>query len=149
MPKSTQRPTMARRQLIRLHTFVPDAQDIDGWVPRLAAWNQGNDALSRRYAEAYVTPDAAKTRKFIHDTNFYTRNDAVIRLVRALHRGELADPGELESAVKKSASQSQYAQALGRGLAGTPQDGEVSVMRYRSYSIAKRVTRLNSGRGVN
>ena len=116
MPKSTQRPTMARRQLIRLHTFVPDAQDIDGWVPRLAAWNQGNDALLRRYAEAYVTPDAAKTRKFIHDTNFYNRNDAVIRLVRALHRGELADPGELESAVKKSASQSQYAQALGRGF---------------------------------
>lgn len=106
---------MGRRLLIQLHTFEPDAEDVDGWLPRLFAWRERQDALFRRYAEAYRSPDPGKVRRYITGANFYDRTDPIIRLARSLQHGAANNKADLDRAIAAANSQSQYAQALRTG----------------------------------
>jgi hypothetical protein len=106
---------MWQRALIALHTFIPDQEDIDGWLERLFKLRQRFYVDLRRYAEAFADPDPDKVRRFIVDTHFYDRQDGLIRLARSIQRGESDGTIDLEAAVRDAASQSQYAQALRRG----------------------------------
>jgi len=108
--------SLEQRTLLRQHTFVPDERDIDSWVPNLVRWHRDNETLLRRYAQAYSAPDPEKMRRFVHNVDFYDSADPVIRLARSLHEGVTERAIDLNAAVEKAASQSQYAQALHRGF---------------------------------
>ncbi len=101
------------RMQIRLHTFEPDEENIDIWLPRLFAWRKEQLETGQRYAEAYRTPDPNKVRRFITDSNFYDRTDALIRLARSLQRGNLSGTGEVQSALTSPhAQRCHYARSL-------------------------------------
>jgi hypothetical protein len=106
---------MWQRALIGLHTFIPDRDDIEGWLERLFATRQQFYVDIERYAEAFADPDPDKMKRFVHDVNFYDGTDPIIRLARSLQRGEADEPIDLNDAIEAAASQSQYAQALRKG----------------------------------
>jgi hypothetical protein len=105
---------MWQRALIGLHTFIPDRDDIEGWIERLLAARQEFSVDIRRYAEAFANPDPDKMKRFIHDVSFYDRDDPIIRLARSLQHGSADEGIDLADAVEAAESQSQYAQALRR-----------------------------------
>lgn len=104
-----------QRALIGLHTFIPDRDDVEGWMERLFAMRQRFYIDIRHYAEVFANPDADKMKRFIHDVNFYDGADAIIRLARSLQHGSADETIDLAEAVEGAASQSQYAQALRKG----------------------------------
>ncbi len=107
---------MSQRLMIRLHTFEPDEEDVDGWLARLFAWRTRQKTLFERFALTYNSPDSTKARRFVSAVNFYNREDAIIRAARAMQRGAMATPGGIEAALKTATGGSQYSQALARGF---------------------------------
>lgn len=104
-----------QRALIGLHTFIPDQQDVEGWLERLFKTRQQFYVDLERYAEAFADPDPGKVRRFLDEVNFYQEQDPLIRLARSIQAGKPETEIDLPAAVDAAASQSQYAQALRRG----------------------------------
>lgn len=127
---------MYLRTYMRMHTIDPDFDDVEGWILRVVQWNNDLEPLTRRYAEAYVQPDAAKVRRYVQAPNFYAPSDPLIRLARSLHQGLTQSAIDLDEAVAAASTQSQYARALGqayRTLAsvGAFLDGGLSTAELR------------------
>ena len=98
-----------------MHTFIPDHDDIEGWMDKLYQTQQTfKKDLIDRYAAAIVKPDFDKMKKYISDVNFYNRDDEIIKLAKILRRGKEISPKEVEKAVKAEAD-SHYAQAVKKG----------------------------------
>jgi hypothetical protein len=104
-----------QRALLGLHTFIPDQEDIEGWLERLFRARQAFYVDIRRYARAFASPDPSKFKRFIVDVHFYDRDDGLIRLARSIQDGLPDEEIDLHKAVEAAADQSQYAQALRRG----------------------------------
>jgi hypothetical protein len=104
-----------QRALIGLHTFIPDQEDVEGWLERLFALRQRFYVDVRRYAEAFSDPDPDKVRRFIEEVNFYSGQDPLVRLARSLQAGVPDTSIVLQDAVDEAETQSEYAQALRRG----------------------------------
>jgi hypothetical protein len=104
-----------QRALIGLHTFIPDQEDVDGWLERLFAMRQSFYVDVRRYAEAFADPEPDKVRRFIEEVGFYDDQDPLIRLARSLQAGAPETSIALQDALDDAATQSQYAQSLRRG----------------------------------
>jgi len=104
-----------QRALIGLHTFIPDAEDIDVWLERLFKTRQLFYVDIQRYAGAFADPDPDKVKRFIVDVHFYEGQDPLIRLARSIQRGAPEAGIDLQEALDAAASQSQYARALRRG----------------------------------
>ena len=107
--------TIDSRTYIRIHTFQPDVEQVDDWILRIVAWNEGKAEFRRRYAQAIAAPDAAKVRKYIEDENFYDPNDEIIQLAAALRRGDAESSIDIGTAHSDAKSQSLYARALAAG----------------------------------
>lgn len=105
-----------QRALVALHTFIPDEEDVDGWLERVFQMRQQFYVDIRRYAEAFARPDPDKVQRFLIDVNFYEASDPLIRLARSIQEGRPDTTIDLHAAVEAAASQSQYAQALRRGM---------------------------------
>ena len=103
------------RLVIGLHTFAPDGQDVNGWMRRLVAWQRAYKELFHHYAEVYRAPAPDKLRRFVAETNFYNREDALIRLARSMQRGAIAPRPDVDAALEAAGSQSHYARALRQG----------------------------------
>jgi hypothetical protein len=104
-----------QRALIGLHTFIPDQDDIEGWLERLFQTRQEFYVDLKRYAEAFACPDPDKLRRFLDEVSFYDPQDPLIRLARSIQAGVPEAGIDLPAAVAAAAKQSQYAQALRRG----------------------------------
>jgi hypothetical protein len=104
-----------QRALIGMHTFIPDQEDVEGWLERLFKTRQQFYVDIRRYAEAFARPDPAKVRRFLDEVNFYQDQDPLIRLARSIQAGIPEIEIDLPAALAAAATQSQYAQALRRG----------------------------------
>lgn len=135
---------MSQRLMIRLHTFEPDEEDVDGWLERLLAWRTRQQQFGERFAAVYLTPDPAQTRRFVTAVNFYRRGDAVIRAARALHRGTLITSDAIQSAAQASATQSLYAQALARGWNYQQAVSDFLLQRIDEAELKTRLS-LNGG----
>lgn len=134
-----------QRALIGLHTFIPDQDDINGWMERLFKTRQEFYVDIRRYAEAFCNPDPDKTKRFIHDVNFYNPADPLIALARSLKTETPDSPIALAEPIELAASQSQYAQALRKGYlyvqAGSAYfEGKIDQQTYK--------TALEPGQGL-
>jgi hypothetical protein len=100
-----------KRVLIEMHTFIPDQEDIDGWLDKLQSLQQKFYVDSERYAEAVARPDPDKWRKFIEDINFYDRSESLLVLTKGLRQGNSATLEELDAALKGE-PKSHYARAV-------------------------------------
>jgi len=104
-----------QRALVGMHTFIPDQDDIEGWLARLFKTRQQFYVDIKRYAEAFANPDPDKVRRFLDEVNFYRDQDPLIRLARSIQAGTPEIEIDLPLALSAAATQSQYAQALRRG----------------------------------
>jgi hypothetical protein len=104
-----------QRSLLEMHTFIPDTENMEGWFDKLHAKHQEQTIHLDRYAEAVMTPDPVKVKRFVTDTNFYNDADAIIRLSQALRQGAKPSQEEIEAAFAEEPS-SHYAHALKLGF---------------------------------
>jgi hypothetical protein len=104
-----------QRMLAAMHTFIPDRQDIEGWLDRLFQLQQRFTVDLSRYARAIESPDPELVRRFIVDPNFYDRNDPILLAARAIQRGQQVGAEQINHAVAAPAS-SHYAQAVQNGF---------------------------------
>jgi hypothetical protein len=107
--------TLETRRLIGIHTFSPDAGDVDAWLTGLIQWRRDCRALLKRYADVFCAPDPELTRKYVSGPGFYGRQDGVIQLARAVQNGAVISRSAVEPALKAAPSLSQYARALRKG----------------------------------
>ena len=105
-----------QRALVGMHTFIPDQEDIEGWLERLFRTRQQFYVDIERYAEAFAHPDPDKVRRFLDEVNFYQDRDPLIRLARSIQAGTPETEIDLPAALGAAATQSEYAQALRRGF---------------------------------
>jgi hypothetical protein len=111
--------TLWQRALIAQHTFIPDEQDVDGWIERLLGVQQRFRVDLRRYAEALARPDPEKVRRYVDETGFYNRDDGLIRLARSIDAkgspSAEARGTRFLDALDSAGQGSLYARALRRG----------------------------------
>ncbi|GAB4458954.1 MAG: hypothetical protein OHK0029_20930 [Armatimonadaceae bacterium] len=106
--------TLMQRALLELHTFIPDDDNIDGWLDRLFKLRQKFSVDRERYAQAIAQPNPEWYQRFIVEMNFYDRDEPILRTARAIQHGESVAPEEVAAAVAAPAK-SHYAQALQMG----------------------------------
>jgi hypothetical protein len=104
-----------QRLLIEQQTFIPDTDSVEGWFDKLHAKHQEQTIHLDRYAEAVMTPEPDKVKRFIEDTNFYSEEDAIIRLSQALRQGAKPTQEEIEAAFAAEPT-SHYAHAVKMGF---------------------------------
>ncbi len=104
-----------KRILIEMHTFIPDQEDIDGWLEKLHSLQQTFYVDSERYAEVVARPDPEMIRRFIEEINFYDRSEPFLVLTRNLRNGKETTNDQLESALT-AGTKSHYAQAVQRSF---------------------------------
>ncbi len=111
--------TLWQRALIAQHTFIPDGDDVDGWIERLLGVQQRFGVDLRRYAQAFARPDPVKVRRYIEEVGFYDPGDGLIRLVREIGTQGQSSPEaggpRLLEALDSARGGSLYAQTLRRG----------------------------------
>ncbi|MCU0227221.1 MAG: hypothetical protein MUF01_06240 [Bryobacterales bacterium] len=100
-----------RRLFIGIHTLEPDAEDIEGWIERIVAWDAQREGMSDRYARALATRDSAEWRRFVEEAGFYSVEDPYIRLALAARKGAVTST---EASARLTASQPAcvYAKAM-------------------------------------
>ena len=77
---------MTRRNQIRLHTFRPDFEDVEGWMDHLLAWTKLSKERHQALAAVYVRPDAERVARYW--TGFYDGKDAQVAMVRAAQHNQ-------------------------------------------------------------
>jgi hypothetical protein len=134
-----------QRALIGMHTFIPDEEDIDGWLERLFQTRQRFYVDIRRYASAFADPDPDKVQRFVVDVHFYEGRDPLIRLARSIQRGAPETGIDLLAALDAAASQSQYAQALRRGYLYVQAASDFFERRIDEQTFRDRLERGKQG----
>ena len=134
---------LKQRTELRLHTFNPDERNgaTENWVFKLGKWDKDYRLLLAQHAEAMVSPDSQKVKKYLESPVFYDRTDATIHCARGLQAG-LQEPIDVVQAVAASKSQSQYARVLAKGyeaamavsafLSGEIDDGVLKTKLFRA-----------------
>jgi hypothetical protein len=134
-----------QRALIELHTFIPDEEDVDGWLVRVFKMRQQFYVDIRRYAEAFADPDPEKVQRFIVDVNFYDSSDPLIRLARSIQSGTPDTSIDLQTVLEAAAAQSRYAQALRRGYIYLQAASDLFERRIDDEAFKDRLERGKQG----
>ena len=108
--------SLFQRALLAAHTFAPDKDDFDGWLDNLIGQVQPLYLSVERYVSVFRAPDAAKTRKYGVDTEFYRSDDPVVAAARAAQRGQAVSSAALEAAIRDGANRGGYGQAVALGV---------------------------------
>jgi len=95
--------TLGRRVLIAIHTYIPDSDDVEGWMERLIGLHEAAHAYWQRLAEAYL---AASPRR----DEWFDASEPIVRAAAALHQGPL-DSAAIARAISAQ-PRSAYARAL-------------------------------------
>jgi hypothetical protein len=104
-----------QRVLLEMQTFIKETGNVEEWLNKLHAKHQEQTIHLGRYAEAVMTPDPDKMKRFVTDTHFYCEEDALIRLAEALRQGATPSQQEIEAAFAEEPA-SHYAHALKLGF---------------------------------
>ena len=78
---------MTQRNQIRLHTFRPDFEDVEGWMDHLLAWTKASKERHQALAAVYVRPDAERVARYW--AGFYDEKDARVAKVRAAQHSQV------------------------------------------------------------
>ena len=98
---------ITQRNQIRLHTFRPDFENVEGWMNHLLAWTKLSKERHQALAAVYVRPEAEKVARYW--TGFYDGKDAQVAMVRAAQHSQVVR--------EVSGKPSVYGKALERGAA--------------------------------
>lgn len=104
---------MGARSLVRYHTLNPDYDDIAGWIGRHAAWRERYSDYVGDLALAYGSPDVAKLRDHVVETNFYAAADPLIAAARGVESGTARELTDIYSAQPTSVYGEAVRAALG------------------------------------
>lgn len=128
------------RMLIRMHTFIPDDADAEGWIEKVVRFRQRLYVDLKRYAKAIADPDPDLWNRFIIEANFYQPEDPIIKAARSVQRGG----GErVDEAVFVEPGTSHYAVMLRRACRYVE---AASRFYVRKIDRAELETALNIGR---
>lgn len=105
-----------QRALLASHTFDPDKQNLDAWLDNLIAHVQPMYLNIELYTRIFAHPDSEKMKQYQVESAFYLESDPIIRLARALQRGQPAHPSELDAALAENANRSGYGRTLELGM---------------------------------
>ncbi|TVY11719.1 hypothetical protein [Paenibacillus cremeus] len=105
---------LQQRFFIEMHTYVPDVDNIEGWFDKLHVQLKERSAYMDRFAEALMNPEPEKVQQHVDGTNFYSDEDAIIRLTLSIRQGAQPSQAEIEAAYAAE-PKSRYAQALKQG----------------------------------
>lgn len=111
---------LLRRALIGMHTINPDPTNIHAWFDRFFDGLQEFPKSIEQYVELAAEWDPAKVKKYLTDKNFYSRDDALIKLTRDAQRGSTINAVQVEAALVATDPtdkvHSRYARALSKAL---------------------------------
>ena len=111
-----------RRDMLALHHFVGEERDLETWMDRAVTEGQEFTEDLETYFFAYRPPPdrtyehAEKEVFYLDRVNWYDAGDEVIQWARALQHDTPRPDVPLERAIVMGRTQSQYAQALERGV---------------------------------
>ncbi len=106
-----------RRAIVAMHTFSPDRADVPGWLDKLLNTLQQFPMEMSRYARIAAEWDPAKVKRYLEDTHFYDRDDALIRCARDVQHGRpVSAAGVVDALAATTDESSRYARALAKGL---------------------------------
>lgn len=106
-----------RRQLIAMHTFSPDRSDVHEWLNRLFVAMQDFPMELSRYARIAAEWDPSKVKRYLEDTHFYSREDALVQAARGIQRDHPIPAADVVAALAATTNESsRYARALAKGL---------------------------------
>jgi hypothetical protein len=95
--------TMSRRVLIGIHTYIPDGNDVEGWMERLIRLHEAARYYFNRLGEAFQQARAAAVA-------FYDSNDSIVRAASSIQYGPLSRAAAQQSLLAKP--KSAYGTAL-------------------------------------
>lgn len=128
-----------QRSLLRMHTFIPDDSDPDGWLDRVVERHQRLYVDLQRYAAALTDPDPERVRRFLVEPNFYNPADPLIALARSRQRGTAPPGTSLAMALEQAQNQSLYARMLRRAYSYTHAASEFFERRIDRAELARRL----------
>ena len=106
-----------RRAIVAMHTFSPDRSDMQGWLDKLLNTLQQFPMEMERYARIAAEWDPAKVKRYLEDTHFYARDDALIRCARNIQHERPVSAHDVMAALAATTDESsRYARALAKGL---------------------------------
>ncbi|MBP7401460.1 MAG: hypothetical protein KBA30_02475 [Clostridia bacterium] len=103
--------TLLLRNLFEEQTLVRDPTDVNKWFERVGLRRQRFYVDLNRYVRAILTPDPAKLDEFVVSIRFFDRNDAILRMARAIRDGAEPTSTDIEAAVAAE-PESHYGKAL-------------------------------------
>jgi hypothetical protein len=109
--------TVMRRELIRMHTLKPDVDDIHNWFAHLIPAVQDFKIRLHEYESVMNSPDETKWKRFLTDTNFYSRETPLIAATQTLAAGGMMTTSEVEAALAATdVTSGRYARALAKAV---------------------------------
>lgn len=111
MPMKALLEDTGRRLMIGIHTFEPDAEDVENWIARLIDWDERTHRMYSEYAAAYSSPDSGKLKRYVEAVNFYDASDPLIAMAPELRRGDRVAEPDLQAAMS-APPKSVYGKAL-------------------------------------
>lgn len=108
--------TIHRRLFIEIHTFEPDAENVEDWMDRVMRWNDDREHLIESYARVFARPEAAKVRRFLEEPRFYDAADGLLPLLSRARKGESVASDAIHRAITEASPQSVYGRAVRAGL---------------------------------
>jgi hypothetical protein len=101
-----------QRALLAAHTLAPPADDILGWLDRLAEQLQPYYLDVALWVKVFQQPDPALLQRYMVETAFYREDDPAIKLARAAQEGEPPAQEALDAALAPGANAGRYGQAV-------------------------------------
>lgn len=107
--------SLFQRALLSSHTLQPDVENAEAWLDKLFKLHQQLYVDVATYVRVFTKPDPDLMLRYRVETEFYSAEDEIIKLARAIHDGETPSRESLERALYGECA-SSYAQALKNGL---------------------------------
>ncbi|CAN5378563.1 hypothetical protein BH23BAC1_BH23BAC1_49820 [soil metagenome] len=100
---------MAPRIFTRFHTFIPDFDDGEGWVLRMAGWRENLNNYFKNLSKAYASPDQENMKKYITGPGIFNPDDEIIKLAHSDQENVSVEQ------ILKAEAKSKYAQTMVEG----------------------------------
>jgi len=119
--------------------FTNELDDVNEFTEKLVEYSLDLYEDLRMYIRAYNNPEPYKYHGYITKFNIYNPNDELIRYVRYVQKNDRPHPEiDLNKALSTSNKQSNYAQALKRGLDYTVALSEFFEKKISKEEVEKR-----------
>lgn len=128
--------TISRRLMVGIHTFEPDAEDVENWIVRLVDWDERTNAMHREYAVAFAAPDRSKLKRYVESVSLFDQQDSLIAAAAQLRRGAQISAAEMDAAMRAKGT-SLYGKALRAAVSDLSSASEYMAGRMDGAQLRK------------